>query len=110
MRKLASIKAISDIIPIEGKDRIVLAMVDGWSVIVKKDEFKIGDKCVYVEIDSVLPERPEFEFLRKNNFRIKTMKMAGCISSGICFPLTIFENYGKLVYDDSGAIIGVEIK
>lgn len=110
MRKLASIKTVSDIMPIEGKDRIVLAMIDGWSVIVKKDEFNIGDKCVYVEIDSVLPERPEFEFLRKNNFRIKTMKMAGCISSGICFPLTIFENYGKLVYDDSGAIIGVEIK
>lgn len=86
MRQLASIKVISDITPIEGKDRIVLATVDGWRVIVKKDEFRIGDKCVYIEIDSVLPEKPEFEFLRKNNFRIKTMKMAGCISSGICFP------------------------
>lgn len=89
MRTLASIKAISDIIPIEGKDRIVLAMVDGWSVIVKKDEFKIGDNCVYIEIDSVLPEKPEFEFLRSKNFRIKTMKMAGVISQGICFPLDI---------------------
>lgn len=89
MRKLASIKQVSELIPIEGKDRIVLAMIDGWSVIVKKDEFKVGDNCVYVEIDSVLPEKPEFEFLRKNNFRIKTMKMAGCISSGICFPLSI---------------------
>lgn len=89
MRTLASIKTISDILPIEGKDRIVLAMVDGWSVIVKKDEFHIGDNCVYVEIDSVLPEKPEFEFLRSKNFRIKTMKMAGVISQGICFPLSI---------------------
>lgn len=89
MRTLASIKTISDILPIESKDRIVLAMVDGWSVIVKKDEFHIGDSCVYVEIDSVLPEKPEFEFLRSKNFRIKTMKMAGVISQGICFPLSI---------------------
>lgn len=89
MRKLASVKRISDIHHIDGKDRIVLANVDGWSVIVKKDEFDIGDLCVYIEIDSVLPPKPEFEFLEKNNYRIKTMKMAGVISSGICFPLSI---------------------
>lgn len=89
MRQLASIKRITDIQPIEGKDRIVLAMVDGWSVIVQKSEFQVGDLCVYVEIDSVLPEKPEFEFLRSKNFRIKTMKMAGVISQGICFPLSI---------------------
>lgn len=89
MRKLASIKQISEILPIEGKDRIVLAIIDGWSIIVKKDEFKVGDKCVYVEIDSVLPETEQFEFLRKNHFRIKTMKMGGVVSQGICFPLDI---------------------
>lgn len=89
MRQLASVKRISKIHPIEGKDRIVLAEVDGWTVIVQKAEFAEGDLCVYVEIDSVLPEKPEFEFLRKKDFRIKTMKMAGCISQGICFPLSI---------------------
>lgn len=92
MRKLASIKQISEIIPIEGRDKIVLAIVDGWSVIVKKDEFKVGDKCVYCEIDSVMPQKEEFEFLRSKNFRIKTMKMAGVISQGICFPLSILPN------------------
>lgn len=108
MRKLASIKTISDIIPIEGRDRIVLAIIDGWSVIVKKDEFKIGDKCVYVEIDSVLPEKPEFEFLSKNNYRIKTMKMAGVISQGICFPLSILPNREYELEDDVTEIIGVK--
>lgn len=87
MRKLASIRTIADIQPIPNKDRIVLAIVDGWSVIVKKDEYQAGDKTIFVEPDSVLPEKPEFEFLRKNNFRIKTMKMSGVISQGICFPL-----------------------
>lgn len=68
---------------------IGLAIVDGWQVIVQKSQFQPGDKCVYVEIDSVMPEKPEFEFLRKRDFRIKTMKMAGVISQGICFPMDI---------------------
>lgn len=111
MRKLASIKTISNIIPIENKDRIVLAIVDGWQVIVKKDEFKAGDKCVYIEIDSVLPEKEEFEFLRKNDFRIKTMKMAGCISQGICFPLSILPKKDKGEYEideDVTDILGIK--
>ena len=79
MRKLASIKKILDILPIEGKDRIVLAIIDGWQVIVRKDEYEIGDKTIFVEIDSVLPEKPEFEFLRSKKFRVRTMKMGGII-------------------------------
>ena len=89
MRKLASIQRIDELRPIEGKDRIVLATVLGWHVIVQKSDFNVGDLCVFLEIDSVLPEKPEFEFLRSKNFRIKTMKMAGVVSQGICFPLSI---------------------
>lgn len=89
MRKLASIQRIDDLLPIEGKDRIVLATVEGWHVIVQKADYQVGDLCVFCEIDSVLPEKPEFEFLRPKKFRIKTLKMAGVISQGICFPLSI---------------------
>lgn len=77
MRKLASVQKIEAIHPIEGRDQIGLAVVLGWQVIVRYDQFREGDLCVYCEVDSVLPEVPEFEFLRKCNFRIKTMKMAG---------------------------------
>lgn len=107
MRTLASIKTVNQINPIEGKDRIALAIIDGWSVIIQKDQFNVGDKCVYVEIDSVLPERPEFEFLRKRDFRIKTLKMAGVLSQGICFPLSLFETFGTVIKDDSGKITGL---
>ena len=85
MRQLASVKKIASLNPIPGKDRIELATVDGWTVIVKKGEFWVDGPCVYVEIDSVLPDKPEFEFLRPKDFRIRTMKMAGVISQGICF-------------------------
>ncbi len=80
----------------------------GWQVIVQKDEYKPGDKCVYVEVDSVLPDKPEFEFLRKKDFRIKTMKMGGVISQGICFPLSILPPGEYKVGDDVTDIIGIK--
>ncbi len=107
MRKLASIRKVSDIKPIDGKDRIVLAFVDGWSVIVKKDEFKIGDKVIFCEIDSVLPPKDEFEFLKKNNYRIKTMKMSGVLSQGICFPLSMIPDGKYNVDDDVTELMGI---
>lgn len=108
MRKLASIQRIDDIQPIEGRDRIVLATVEGWHVIVTTD-FHVGDKVIFCEIDSVLPEKPEFEFLRSKKFRIKTMKMAGVVSQGICFPIDILpEQYRCFeVGEDVTEILGV---
>ena len=108
MRNLASIKSISSIHPIDGKDRIVLAMIDGWSVIVRKGEYEVGDQCVYVEIDSVLPEKPEFEFLRSKNFRIKTMKMGGVVSQGICFPMSILPPGNYALGQDVTEALGIK--
>jgi len=107
VRHLATVKKISALNPIPGRDRIELATVDGWTVIVNKGEYEVGGPCVYVEIDSVLPEKPEFEFLRSKDFRIKTMKMAGCISQGICFPLTILPVGHYDEGDDVTDLIGV---
>ena len=68
MRKLASIQEIVSISPIPGADSIELAQVLGWHVVVKKGQFVEKDPVVYVEVDSVLPEKPEFDFLRKYCF------------------------------------------
>jgi len=105
MRKLASIQTISGLEPIANADAIEKARVLGWCVVVKRGEFRPGNKVVYCEIDSLLPERPEFEFLRAGcfkpailegetviqpaGFRIKTVKLRGQVSQGICFPLSI---------------------
>lgn len=109
MRKLASIQKIEWVRPIEGYDRIELCGVLGWQIICKKGEFMPGDLCCFCEIDSVMPERPEFEFLRPKKFRIKTMKLKQTISQGIVFPLSIFENYGSLIFDENKNIIGVDV-
>jgi len=100
-RKLASIRKISDIQPIEGADLIELAIVDGWKVVVGKEVgHKIGDFVIYCEVDSFLPIREEFEFLRKSSyrkmidqegFRLKTIKLRGQVSQGLIIPLSILE-------------------
>ncbi len=97
-RKLASIRKISDLTPIEGADKIELATIDGWKVVVAKDvNHKVGDLIVYCEVDSFLPIREDFEFLRKSSykkmadgsegFRLKTIKLRGQISQGLILPL-----------------------
>lgn len=89
MRKLASIQKITALHPIEGADKIEVANILGWKVIVQKGEYKTGDLVIYIEIDSVLPPRPEFEFMAKRKYLVKTIKLRGQISQGICFPLSL---------------------
>ena len=98
LRKLASIRKISHIQSIPGADMIELAIVDGWKVVVAKNVgHKVGDMVVYCEIDSFLPIKEEFEFLRKSSykkmsdgtegFRLRTIKLKGQVSQGLILPL-----------------------
>lgn len=99
-RKLASIQIVNAVEPIEGADAIEKIRVQGWWVVVGVGQYKVGDRVVYCEIDSLLPEREEFEFLRGRcfreatpdrpaGFRIKTVRLRGQISQGIVFPVSI---------------------
>ncbi len=97
-RKLASIQHILGVEPIEGADRIEKVAILGWYCVVKKGEFKPGDLCVYFEIDSLLPEWPEFEFLRQSSwsqslgrYRLRTAKLRGVVSQGLALPLSSLE-------------------
>ena len=89
MRKLASIQKVLNLEPIPKADRIKKVTILGWELVVQKDQFKVGDLCVYIECDSILPEREEFEFMRERKFRVKTIKLRKQISQGLCFPLSI---------------------
>ena len=100
MRKLASVQKIWKIEPIEGADRIELAHVLGWQCVVNKGQFQPMDIGVYFEIDSFLPIRPEFDFMRTSSykktdimgegFRLRTMRFCGQISQGLLLPLSQF--------------------
>ncbi len=99
-RKLASIQRVWSIEPIEGADRIELAHVLGWQCVVNRGQFQPMDLAVYFQIDSFLPVRSEFEFLRKScykktdimgeGFRLRTMTFRGQISQGLLLPVSQF--------------------
>lgn len=106
MRKLATIEKILGLQPIKDADRIEVATIRGWEVVVKKGEFEIGDKCVYFEIDSFLPIEDRYEFLRKScyrkyrdgtgeGFRLRTIKLKGQISQGLALPLDLYTEFHR---------------
>lgn len=93
MRNLVSIQEIKNISPIPDADAIEVIEILGWKLVVKKNEFQVGDKCVYFEVDSFLPIEDKYEFLRNSSFKnhpimgegfkIKTIKLRGQISQGL---------------------------
>jgi tRNA-binding EMAP/Myf-like protein len=109
VRNLASVQVIKDIQPIPNADSIEVATVLGWKVVVKKGQFNIGDKVVYCEIDSIMPDKPEFDFLKNSNGvmqRLRTVKLRGQISQGIVFPISILpQSYNE--GNDVTEILGV---
>lgn len=98
-RSLAHVEEIANITPIPGADRIAMAQILGWRCIIAKEEFNIGDKCIYFEIDSLVNKEDErFAFLEKKNYKVKTMKLGkfNVISQGLAMPLSEFPELGDL--------------
>lgn len=99
MRKLATIRKIDNLLPIEGADLIVTAIIDGWTVVVKKNEFDVGCLCVYFEIDSFLPDgNPYWQHLVEKHprmfeggrgHRLRTVRLRGQLSQGFVVPLSV---------------------
>ncbi len=117
-RKLASIQRIRSIRPIDGADKIEVVRINNWDVVVQKEiGYKVGDLVVYFEIDSYLPEKPEFEFLRKSSFkkmgeltgfRLKTIKLRGVVSQGLVTPISVLPDDVEIVEgNDVTEILGV---
>lgn len=104
-RELAYIVRIDDIKPIAGKDRVECAVVGGWTVMVRKGQFKPGDLGLYFEIDSKLPEEEPYMFLESKHFKIKTQRYktpdGPFFSQGL---LMSAEDFGGTVYQDGSGI------
>ncbi len=111
MRKLASIQKISAKTPINGADLIELVKINDWHIVVAKAEhYEVGDEVIYFEIDSFLPIREEFEFLRKNcykkmsdeseGYRLRTIKLRGQFSQGLVLHKNKFPECENFVIGD----------
>lgn len=105
---IASIQKVMKVEPIKDADKIEKLNILGWEVVSGKGEFKEGNLCIYIEIDSIVPDKPEFEFLKKVNFRIKTIRLRGQISQGIALPMKFLPDGMYKIGDDVSDIIGVK--
>jgi RNA ligase (TIGR02306 family) len=125
MRRLATIRLVDDVFPVENADRLEQVAIGGWRIVVGKGEFKKGDKVVYFEIDSALPvDDDRYSFLKERclkrwmnhgelileTIRIKSIKLRGVVSQGLVMPFDLFPelalNFG--VGDDVSEALEVE--
>lgn len=119
-RALATIATIDEIAEIPDADQIVRARVRGWDVVVKRDEFAVGDKALYIEVDALLDVTdPRFEFLAGKGIRttvdgvtghvLKTIRLRGQYSQGLALPYRLFvdELGDRPVGDDVTDVLGI---
>ena len=116
-RKLASIQRVKNVVPIYHPKDGTLTSLDlilfediAWQCVAKRDEFAPGDLAVYIEISSVVPELPVFEFLRSKKFKVKTVRLCGQLSQGLVLPVNILGAIAEDVLqpgDDVTEVLGV---
>jgi len=107
---ICEICKISNIAPIPNADRIVVATIKGWQAIIGKNQFQIGDLCIYIPIDSVIPQdliaREKLSYLKNEN-RIRTIKLKGVISQGLVLSLSTLQGYTVREGDDVAKELGI---
>ncbi len=117
-KNLATIRRIATLTPIEGADRIELATMEdlSWQVVVQKDLHDIGDPVIYIQIDTIVPATPTFDFLKDRHYRVRSIRLKKQLSQGLILPMRDFDNDfyphikglgGLLVGDDMTDLIGV---
>ena len=117
-RQLVTIRTVTDIRPIENADSIVACQLDyGWVVVARKDEYQVGEKACYLEIDSWVPtelapflskgkDPREYNGIRGE--RLKTVKLRGQISQGLILKLDMVPQIMDQPEDiDLATILGV---
>ncbi len=110
MRKLASIQRVAEIKPIPEADLIVAYRINGWWIVDKKDQYKVGDFVVYFEVDSWIPtELASFlskgkeprEFNGVKGEKLRTIKLKKQLSQGLILPIQIaFERFEGSKFDE----------
>jgi len=111
-RKLATVQKIIEIGNIPNADRIQVATINAWKTVIRKDEYKVGELCVFCEVDSIIPFAPWSDFLKdKKNpekpIRLKTCRLRGQLSQGLVLPLSILPPNAYNIGDDVTEALGI---
>lgn len=119
MRKLATVRIIDEINPIEGADAIECATIGGWKIVSQKGIYVPGELCVYLEIDSWVPTEIA-PFLTKPGHpvrvyngvqgeRLKTIRLRGQVSQGLLLPMSVLPSDQTFADgDDVTEILGIQ--
>ena len=91
-RELAYVARVTEIVPIEGADRVEVAKIQGWTCMVAKGAFQVGDLGVFFEADSKVPEKEPFLFMEKRHYKVKVQKFfkGTVISDGLLMSFADF--------------------
>lgn len=107
---IASIQKILKVDNVINSDNLDKVMVLGWQVVTKRGEYRVNDLCIYVELDSILPDGPEWsEFMRNKSFRVKSIKLRKELSQGLILPLTILPKEHSDYYLSHSGIEGIDV-
>lgn len=123
MRKLASIRRIDSIDPIDGADRIEKATVDDWTVVVGKGLHEVGDWIIFCEIDSAIPvDNPRLDpdgsladrgvkIINGRRYHVlKTVKLRNTLSQGLILPLSALTLWQRISVFFAGPGVDVSKK
>jgi len=119
MRHMVSIQKVKDIRSIIGADFIEVCVINGWEVVVKVGEFKVGDMVVFFEIDSFIPYElvswmekgnKVREYNNRRGFRLRTVKLRNTVSQGLVLPIDILSEfeYDMIENYDVSQLLNVE--
>lgn len=87
-RKLASVQKISSLTPLGKNNQEELATVLGWKVLVRANQFKVGEKIIYFEIDSILPSGQKWtKKIKPKHLHVQTVKRYNEIFQGMIMKL-----------------------
>lgn len=108
---------ILEINPHNNAERLEVATVYGFQVVIQKGKFKVGDKIIYIPIDSILPANVETLLfgpdakIKLNKQRVRQIKIRGLASQGmVIHPDEISSLVNPSYFKDEqdvGAILGV---
>ena len=119
-RKMASIRKVMEIKPIDGADKICAYRVDGWWVVDSINKYQVNDLVVYLEVDSWVPnELAPFltrgteprEYNGVKGERLRTVKLRGQISQGLLLPLEpTCKNIESLLFEDLDVSVPLNVQ
>lgn len=103
MTKLATIEKLHSVQPHPNKEveKLEVAKVKEWPVVIPKGQFRDGDLVVFIQIDSIVPyTNSYFAFMERQKYRVWNAKFKGAPSQGLVCPLSILPGFtpmGKMV-------------